>query len=245
MLKCLNPFCCFQIFLLLCCACADCTLLQLLLELNKERHVVDDTALGLDWEDFRATEPSKSAIEGLKPEHLVSPAGSLGAELCFVLHYPSFNSKHVENGQVFDPTNPSIRRLAESGFDEDNTFWLDLFCRRKQIKRKNGERFQPRKHAEPALLKHHLEWFQLCLNTSAAKVVVVFGKQNEEYFREIWGKRLGEMKLWGDYKDISLWMLYPEEDDTYSRIERLVMFVWHPEYVGQRGSILSKSPVRS
>lgn len=61
----------------------------------------------------------------------------------------------------------------------------------------------------------------------------IFGKQNEEFFKEKWGSRLGEMKLWGDYKDISLWLLYPEGDD-YTRVERLVIFAWHPEYVGQR-----------
>lgn len=210
---------------------------QLLSELNKERRAVDDTALGLDWEAFRASEPSKSAVQGLKPEHLVSPAGSLGSELCFVLHYPTFQTKHPNNGEVFDASNRTITRLAGSGFNADNTLWLDTFCRRRSTMIKSGERFQPRKHAEPALFNHHLEWLELCLQTATAKVVVFFGKQNETLFREKWGNRLGEIKLWGDYDEISLWMLYPEEDETYSRVERLVLFVWHPEYLGRSEDI--------
>lgn len=104
------------------------TTCQLLSELNKERRAVDDTALGLDWEAFRASKPSKSAVQGLKPEHLVSPAGSLGSELCFVLHYPTFQTKHSNNGEVFDTSNRSITRLAGSGFNADNTlFGLTLF----------------------------------------------------------------------------------------------------------------------
>ena len=96
-----------------------------------------------------------------------------------------------------------------------------------------GERFQPRKHAEAALLQYHLEWLHVCLSASTSKVLVVFGKQNEEYFRGKWGNRLRELKLSGDYKDNSLWMLYAEGDDD-TRVERLVLFAPHPEYIGRR-----------
>lgn len=202
-------------------------------QLANQQHSAD-TTLGLDWEAFQREEPTKSAFNGLKPEHLVSPAGPLGAKLCFVLHYPTFTTKHPNSGQVFDLSNPVIARLAGSGFDDHNTLWLDSFCRRRNPKTQSGERFQPRKHAEPALLNYHHEWLDLCLRSSTAKVVVVFGKQNEELLREKWGNRLGEMKLWDDYDGTSLWMLYPENDDTYSRVERLVLFVWHPEYIGRR-----------
>lgn len=188
---------------------------QLLSKLAEERRVVDDTVLGSAWEEFRTSEPSKNAMQSLRPDHLVLSAGLLGAELCFVSHYPTFTSKRVENGKVYDPTNPTISRLAGSGFNDENTFWLDLFSRRRNTKVKNGGRFQPRKHAEPALLQHHLNWLDFCLQATTAKVVVVFGKQNEEHFRGIWG----------DHKGISLWMLYPEGDDTCARIERIVLFV--------------------
>lgn len=189
--------------------------------------------------DFRAEEPSKSAIPA-RAEHLVKPAGPPGAAVCLVLHYPSYFSKRPENGSVYDLTNPCTRRLAESGFDDKNSLWLDLFSRRRPTKAKDGSRFSPCKHAEPVLLEFHLQWLDTCLRTSTAKVVVMFGKPVEEYFKRIWGNRLGEMKLWGGHEDISLWMLYPEGDD-FTQVERLVLFVWHPEYVGQRKFLISKN----
>ncbi|KAJ4414942.1 hypothetical protein N0V82_007655 [Gnomoniopsis sp. IMI 355080] len=146
--------------------------------------------------------------------------------------WPAFRAAEPD---IFDRTNPTITRLAESGFNKENAFWIDQFCRRKQATLKDKKRFLPRKHVEPAVLSHHHEWLYLCLRKSAAKVMVIFGQENEALFKEKWGDRLKEMPLWGDYKGESLWMLSPKNDD--SRLERLVLFMWHPEHVGRKENI--------
>lgn len=166
----------------------------------------------------------------MKVEHLVGPGGSFGAVLCLILHYPSFTSLQVENAVVYDPTNPSITRLARSGFNDENALWLDRFCRRRVTTNSGGERFSPNRDVEAGVLQHHLEFHDLCLRTATSKVLVVFGTENKEYFKKKWDGRLEEMKLWGDYKDISLWAL-ASEDKT--QVERLVLFLWHPEYINQ------------
>lgn len=83
------------------------------------------------------------------------------------------------------------------------------------------------------MYKYHLEWANKCIAAASAKVLIIFGQENREYFHNEWGNRLREMKLWGDYEGISLWLLYAEGDD-FARVERLVLFVWHPEYVEKR-----------
>lgn len=147
-----------------------------------------------------------------------------------MLHYPSFTSLQVENAVVYDPTNPSIIRLARSGFNDQNALWLDRFCRRRVTTNSDGDRFSPNRDVEAAVLQHHHEFLDLCLEASASKVVVVFGTENKEYFKKKWDGRLEEMRLWGDYRNISLWAL-SSEDNTL--VERLVLFLWHPEYVNQ------------
>ncbi|POS80444.1 hypothetical protein DHEL01_v201175 [Diaporthe helianthi] len=209
---------------------------RILRQLDIEERLVDDGALTTEWQQFRTTEPQKSAISGLKPELLVSPAGPLSSKVCLVLHYPTFATKNLFDSSVYDLSNKSIGRVAGSGFNDKNALWLDHFCRRHRTSLKNkSERFVPGKHVEPALLVHHQEWLELCLRTATAKILVIFGKENETYFRHRWGGRLEKMDLWGDYKDISLWLLAPEED-TYDRVERLVLFLCHPEHIGHKRS---------
>lgn len=203
---------------------------QLLSVLGKEERVVDQ-GWEVDWPAYRAAEPGKFEAPGQRLEHLVSPAGSSGAMLALVLHFPTFHTRRPNNGDMFDRTNPTITRLAESGFNNENAFWLDQFWRRKQATLKDKKRFQPRKHVEPAVLSHHHEWLYLCLRNSAAKVLVIFGQENEALFKKKWGERLREMPLWGNYKGESLWLLFPEHND--SRLERVFLFVWHPEHIGR------------
>lgn len=163
------------------------------------------------------------------PEHLVKPGGSFSSELCLVLHYPSYTTRQVNNAIVYDPTNPSITRLSLSGFNDRNALWLDQYSRRRMTSVKKGVRFNPSVHIDPAPLQHHRDWMDLCLRTSTAKVLAIFGSENKEYFTKKWGQRLEELKLWGAYQGFSLWILRPEGDNT--RAERLVLFLWHPEYV--------------
>ncbi|KAI3395018.1 hypothetical protein diail_1907 [Diaporthe ilicicola] len=144
---------------------------------------------------------------------------------------------HKEAGvaQTRKPLRRIVARVAGYGFNDKNALWLDHFCRRHRTSVKNNlkpERFVPGKHVEPAHLAHHQEWLELCLRTAIAKTLVIFSKENETYFRQRWGGRLEKMDLWGDYKDISLWLLAPEED-TYDRVERLVLFLCHPEHIGR------------
>lgn len=176
------------------------------------------------------------------PEHLVRPGGSFSSELALVLHYPSYTSRQINDALVFDPTNPSITRLSSSGFNARNALWLDRYSRRRMTSVKKGVRFNPSEHIDPAPLQYHHNWLDLCLRTSAAKVLAIFGSENKEYFTKKWGQRLEELRLWGAYQDSSLWILHPEGDNT--RVERLVLFLWHPEYVtnSELASFLISTP---
>lgn len=64
--------------------------------------------------------------------HLTKPSGPLGATLAFVWHYPTFRSNRVIRGSTFDPSNPSMRWLANKiGFDSSIRVQNRIFLRHK------------------------------------------------------------------------------------------------------------------
>lgn len=188
------------------------------------------------WTTFREVE---SAESGKEASHLVSPGGSYDSAVGFLLHYPTYETGQVKNGKTYDPANSSIATLVGSGFTDENTLWFDMYCRRHHIfmpaRAENGkkQRFVPFKHIGQATLNLHLEWANLVLRSMGSKVLVVFGKPNENFLMELWKHRLEKIQLW-DEKSTAFFILYEPEDTARTRIEKIVFFLWHPEYVNRR-----------
>lgn len=208
---------------------------------NEKRAVNNPDQLDTAWADFIKVEPiahiTPGKPQGANPKHLVKHSGPLSAPVAFLLHYPSFSVDDITAGVMYDLTNSSIERLALSGFDDENTVWLDTYSRRHSINvgaPKERKRFNPSRHVEASILKLHTDLNSLIQSMLTAKVAVVFGLENENYFKRIWAKRLEEVKLWDAS---SLWLLFREDDP--SRLERVVFFEWHPEHVNR-----AKNPVK-
>lgn len=208
---------------------------------NEKRAVTNPDALESAWVDFTKVEPPAHITAGkpkaANPLHLVKPSGHLSAAVVFLLHYPSFSVKDITAGVMYDLTNSSIGRLSDSGFDDENTLWLNTYWRRHSINYgppKDRKRFNPSRHVEASILKLHTDLNSLVQSAMTAKVAVVFGGENETYFKRLWAKRLEEVKLWDGS---SLWLLFREDDA--SRLERVVFFEWHPEHLGR-----AKNPIK-
>lgn len=202
---------------------------------NEQRAVINPDQLDTAWVDFTKVEPAAHIAPGKPngaiPQHLVKPSGPLSAAVAFLLHYPSFSVDDITAGVMYDSTNSSIRRLAASGFDDENALWLNTYSRRHSINvgpPKDRKRFNPSKHVEAPILKLHTDLNGLVQRAMTAKVAVVFGGENETYFKRTWAKRLEEVKLWDGS---SLWLLFREGDS--SRLERVIFFEWHPEHLGR------------
>lgn len=181
------------------------------------------------WAAFRAEESAASKKDA---RHLVRPGGSYDANLCFVLHYPPFCSSQVYDGKTYDPGCVSINTLIRSGFDDQKALWMDMYCRRSGLRVGTGdqkERFLPVKHVEKSLLDLHIDWAKLVLRSSTATILVIFGKPNRLYLEKLWKDRLEEVTLW-DVEETKFCILWGEGDEP----NRLVFFLWHPEYLTQR-----------
>lgn len=181
------------------------------------------------WTAFRAEE---SAACKKDARHLVGPGGPYDANVCFVLHFPPFSSSQVYDGKTFDPGCVSINTLIGSGFDDQNALWMDMYCRRSGLYMGTGdnkERFLPVKHVDKSLLALHIEWAKLVLRSTTATILVIFGRPNRLYLEKLWQDRLEEVTLW-DRDQTKFCILWGEDDEP----NRLVFFLWHPEYLTQR-----------
>lgn len=199
--------------------------------MNTESRMSAATRALLDtrWAAFRAEE---SAACKKDARHLVKPGGPYDANLCFVLHFPPFTSSQVYDGETYDPGCVSINTLIGSGFNNQNALWMDMYCRRSGLHVGTGdqkERFLPVKHVEKSLLALHIGWAKFVLRSTKATILVIFGRPNRLYLEKLWKDRLEEFTLW-DREETKFCVLWGEGDEP----NRLVFFVWHPEYLTQR-----------
>ncbi|KAL3424898.1 hypothetical protein PVAG01_04179 [Phlyctema vagabunda] len=151
------------------------------------------------------------------------------APLLLHLNYPSFTTQRRHNGEVMDQSNPCLRTLMESGFDDQNAMWLDSFCRREYKPKKNGKVAQwvAKDHYSEEIYDMHLSWAETVRSTSRAKVEVIFGKHSREIFTEKMKYRLDILKLWTQ-PPVEIYVEY--EDRGKSRAIRLILFAKHPEF---------------
>lgn len=163
--------------------------------------------------------------------HLVRPGGRDDANLLFFLLYPPFCSSQVYDGETYDPGCVSINTLIGSGFNDKNTFWVDMYCRRSNIWLGSGDdrrRFSPFTDVEKSLLVLHTNWATSLLDMAVAGILVVFGKPNRMFLSKLWGDRLKQVTLW-DSNKTTFHILHGGSGQG----DRLVFFLWHPEYLTQ------------
>lgn len=67
-----------------------------------------------------------------------------------------------------------------------------------------------------------------------AKILAIFGGENEAYFKAHWQGRMEEVKLWDG---TVFWFLFNEADPT--RLQNVVFFLWHPEHLNR-----AKNPMK-
>ncbi|KAK1464366.1 hypothetical protein CMEL01_13127 [Colletotrichum melonis] len=207
--------------------------------LDREVRVAQPEALEKEWAKFKATEPSLEAWAGYQgnhhPRNVVKWSGQVEASLAINLHYPPAAKKEEDeepNLSLLEVTSPCITRLMSSGLSVDNALWFDTFCRREALNTiVNGKkvRFLPWEHYPEEIRQHHLHWIAKLHQGMAAKVHLVFGKFNRIGMKKLWEDRSEDFVLW-DERKTELLIVYPAEGDR-SRIERVVMFFHHPEYL--------------
>lgn len=147
---------------------------------------------------------------------LVYPAGHLSAPIACHLHNPTFFVSDPFLRQTDNKSNPTMQQIFQAGFSSLNSLIYDHICRRDRT--------------EDVLLFYTKELitihedFMLSLRKSmAAKVEICWGKPVRQRMKEL--LNLIPLKLWGDYKDVELFL---ELDDD--SIVRFVIFVCHPQH---------------
>ena len=91
------------------------------------------------------------------------------------LHYPSFTSEQILDGQIADTTSPCPKHLMSFGFTEKNAFWLEAYFRREDPKNLSKS---PLETCAPNLNDAHNCFARWCESNLAAKIEVHFGKRN-------------------------------------------------------------------
>lgn len=175
---------------------------------------------------------AETQLSGLDPKHLVRPSGPVSAALINHAHYPSFASENIQNGQVYDTSNPSMELLASTGMNDKNVFWFDGFCRRTRrkfnVRAKKAIPFKAEKHYSPALITLYRKQVRDISAQLHAKVEIIYGRaERERYLKEQGSIRA--VPLWGEYEGLEIHIVrsaFPK----VGPIERIVLFSHHPEY---------------
>ncbi|KAL1967598.1 hypothetical protein VTN77DRAFT_3113 [Rasamsonia byssochlamydoides] len=83
------------------------------------------------WEtQFNKFASSEVLLSSSESGHLVRPSGRLDAALGILLHYPTFASSQINNGETMDMGDPCIRSLARKIKDISKCLLIDRYCRR-------------------------------------------------------------------------------------------------------------------
>ncbi|KAI9836549.1 MAG: hypothetical protein M1819_001180 [Sarea resinae] len=163
-----------------------------------------------------ATWPEGSRYEKFEQE-LVRPSGNIDARISNHLHYPSFTTKHRYDGEIADDTNCCIRLVLKKGFNIGNSFMFNTFSRREgRDKLKDYSR-----ETEDV----HRGWSNRLHRAMTAKVEIVWGAASRQWMEE--NLDLVQLKLFGPWKGVTLHL---ERSPANENIERIIVFVHHPEY---------------
>ncbi|MCJ1249297.1 hypothetical protein MMC30_006520 [Trapelia coarctata] len=179
----------------------------------------------LDEEFFKFAH-MEHALTGKKIEHLVRPSGYLDCKLGIRLHYPTYSTSNVSNGETADLSSPCPRLLLKKGLSSEHALWFESYFRREVAARDRNQGTSPM-NAWPESYRQLHEQFSLwCEQHSQMKVLIVCGKPSgEEYLRT---------------RSISRTFTIPLAKDIFvkactvrclGRIARIVIFAPHPEWL--------------
>ncbi|KAI4647248.1 uncharacterized protein J4E79_010399 [Alternaria viburni] len=188
----------------------------------------DDLEYGQDtfnmpglFQSFKKEEARRS---GMVESHIVSPSGYATSLLHLQLHYPTFTTKHLNDGQTLDATNRCIRILIEKGFVASNTYWFEAYFRRLSAA-------SVRHLANVAdgwkeeVKQLHDEFAYRCQSLSK-KVLLVFGAFNRKRFHERHNVENITVRL-----SCGSTTLMGIVRNNAQKILFVVVYAWHPEYL--------------
>jgi hypothetical protein len=162
--------------------------------LNESQERTDDTEfdLNIEWNGFVGKEMGSWDT----PEDhtlLVRPSGLLKSPIVMHLHYPTFKTRIINNGEIFDGS-PCIRIIQQAGFNVENSFWVDTLARWGKAP------FNPGTSYSAAQVAIHREWLMTIRNASKAQVELVFGKENMLDLKTTLEPLLEKSTLWDSEK---------------------------------------------
>lgn len=193
--------------------------------------------IDMAFESFADVEVSSWPAELNKDRRLlVKPSGTMSANLVVNLNYPPMTATQQYNGEMFDPANRCIQLVTKWGMDVDNTLWVDTLTRRTSIRNSGTtQRFSISNDTPTNVLNIHVEFVSLLHSQSHAKVILMGGKESQTIFSQFWGERLVEVPLDVDDPGKNVHILY--ESTVREKIQCIVIFIYHPEYLLRAGSV--------
>ncbi|KAI4656613.1 uncharacterized protein J4E78_006502 [Alternaria triticimaculans] len=173
---------------------------------------------------FQSFKKEEARRSGMVESHIVSPSGYATSLLHLQLHYPTFTTKHLNDGQTLDATNCCIRILIEKGFVASNTYWFEAYFRRLSAA-------SVRHLANVAdgwkeeVKQLHDEFAYRCQSLSK-KVLLVFGAFNRKRFHERHNVENITVRL-----SCGSTTLMGIVRNNAQKILFVVVYAWHPEYL--------------
>lgn len=147
---------------------------------------------------------------------MIPPDGPLDAPLSCHLHNPNFNVFDPYSSYGADDSNLSMRQIMSAGFTPDKVLIYDHTFRRDPM---DGLEAYP-----PDVLEIHEGFTSELRNHMAAVVDIVWGAKVRDRMRKT--HRLEELRLWGRYKGVSIFLEWELDGHI---LRRFVIFVCHPE----------------
>jgi hypothetical protein len=134
----------------------------------------------------------------------------------------------VNGIETADETNACIWLVMRNGFEKDKTLIFDHLARREKSEEVDGIRDYPQE-----ILDYHETYVDELRNNMSAPVEVVWGAPVRERMKKVYREkknRLAELRLWGTYNGLSLFLEWGYPTNTTKReLIRLIVFVMHPQ----------------
>ncbi|KAI4685745.1 uncharacterized protein J4E88_003581 [Alternaria novae-zelandiae] len=196
------------------------------------REFLEETEYGLEYGQdtfnmpglFQSFKKEEARRSGMVESHIVSPSGYATSLLHLQLHYPTFTTKHLNDGQTLDATNCCIRILIEKGFVASNTYWFEAYFRRLSAA-------SVRHLANVAdgwkeeVKQLHDEFAYRCQSLSK-KALLVFGAFSRKRFHERHNVENITVRL-----SCGSTTLMGIVRNNAQKILFVVVYAWHPEYL--------------
>ncbi|KAL3442629.1 hypothetical protein BJX65DRAFT_312665 [Aspergillus insuetus] len=151
-------------------------------------------------------------------EFLLRPSGPITASIALHLLNPTFYVANSYSNDTLDTSSPTMHLLNENGFSSENSFVFDQICRR------DDTNIVLRVWTDD-VYKPHDDFVRDLRQNMAAIVEICWGENAWRRVRE--EVCLVQFPLWGDYKDVKL---YLELDESRKRLKRFVFWVHHPQW---------------